>query len=115
MLSLPATLKGCDFLITLETSPMKRDIGEGISSGYVAVGMSLMLAVGIGRKILDFNASAFLSVVMAVPEGVISLGIEGGVGRRWLLVFAHFASSHMPLFPLAASATACSKCNAFAC
>ncbi len=52
--------------------------------------------------------------VVAVPDGVSRLGIDEGVGGRWLLVIAHFASGHMPLLPLAASATACLKCVALA-
>jgi hypothetical protein len=51
---------------------------------------------------------------VAFPEGVTRLGVYGGVGGRWLLVFAHFSSGHKPLLPLAASATAGFKCAALA-
>ncbi len=112
---LPAALKGCDFLITLETSSSGIDKGEGISGGYAAIGMSERLALGMGGKNLDFNVSAFPDGVVAVPDGVTRLMMDGGAGGRWLLVFAHFASGHMLLLPLAESATACLKCNAFAC
>jgi hypothetical protein len=40
MPSLPAALKGCDFLITMEISSSEYDMGEGISGGYEASGIS---------------------------------------------------------------------------
>ncbi len=44
-------LKGCNILITLETSTSNIDMGEGISAGCEALGMSERSASGIGGKI----------------------------------------------------------------
>ncbi len=76
--------------------------------------MLVRSALGIGGKNLDFRASAFSEGVVAEPEGVSRLGMVGGVGGRWLLCLAHFASGQIPLLTLAASATACLKCAALA-
>ncbi len=89
-------------------------MGEGISTGYEALGMSKRSASGIGEKNHTFRASAPPEGAVAPPEGVTRLEFGGGVGGRQLLVFAHFASGHMLLLPLAASATACLKCAALA-
>jgi hypothetical protein len=89
-------------------------MGEGISAGYEALRMSEKLASGIGGKNRALRVSAFSEGVVAFPEGVTRVGIEGGVGGRWLLVLARFASGHMPFLFLAASATACLKCAALA-
>jgi hypothetical protein len=59
MLSLPAALKMCDFLIILEISSFEIDVDEGISAGYEAFGMSERSASGIGGKNHPFRASAF--------------------------------------------------------
>jgi hypothetical protein len=111
---LPAAWKGCDFLITIEISFSEIDMGEGISVGYEALGMLERLASGIRGKNCALRALAFSEGVVALPEGVTRLRINEGVGRRWLLVFAYFASCHMPLLPLAALARACLKCTASA-
>jgi hypothetical protein len=76
-------------------------MGEGISAGYEAFRMSEMSASGIGGKICAFRAFAFSEEVVASPEGVTRLGIDGGGGGGWLLVYAHFASGHRPFLPLA--------------
>ncbi len=107
MPSLPAALKGCDFLITLEISSSEMDMGEGILAGYRVLGMSERLASGRGKKSRVFRASAFSGGVVACPEEVTRLGMDGVVGGRRLRVFTHFASGQMPFLPLAASATAC--------
>ncbi len=114
MLSLPAALKGCDVLITLEISSLEIDMGEVVSAGYEAWGMSVRSASGMGGKNIDFRASAFLEGVVAVPRGMIRLEMVGGVRGRWLLSLAHFASGQIPHLPIAASATACLKCAALA-
>jgi hypothetical protein len=114
MLSLPATLKRCDFLITLVISSSEIDMSEGNSAGYEALGMSKRSASDIAGKNSVFKASALSEGVVAFPDRVTRLRIDGGVGGRWLLNFAHYASSHMPFLPLAALATACLKCVAFA-
>ncbi len=82
MPSLPAALKGCDFLITLEISFSDRDMGEGISAGYKVLRMSERPASGRGGKNRVFRASAFADGVVACPERVTRLGIDGGVGGR---------------------------------
>ncbi len=71
-------------------------------------------AFGIRGKNRDYKASAFSGGVIATPQVITRLGIVGGVGERWLLSFAHFASGQIPLFPLAASATASLKFAALA-
>jgi hypothetical protein len=68
----------------------------------------------MGGNNLDFKASAFSEGVIVMLAGVTRLGMVGGVRRRWLLSFAHYASGQIPLLPLAASATACLKCTALA-
>jgi hypothetical protein len=112
--SLPAASKGCDFFITLKISSSNIDMGEGILAEYEAMGISVRSALGIGGKNLNSRAFAFSAGVVAVLEEVTRLGIVGGVRGRWLLSLAHFASSQIPLLPLAASATACLKCAALA-
>ncbi len=103
---LHAALKGYDFLITLAISSLEIDIGEGISAGYEALGISVRWAFGMGEKNQDLKASTFSGGVVAMPVGVTRSGIVRGVGRRWLLSFTYFASGQNPLLPLAASATA---------
>jgi hypothetical protein len=100
--------------MTEEISSSEIDMGEGCSGGYKALGVSERSASGIGGKNHVFRASAFSWGVVAVPEGVTRVGIGGGVAGRWLLVFAHFASGHILLPPLATSATAFLKCAASA-
>ncbi len=111
---LPTALKGCKFLITPEIFSSEIDMGGGISTGYEALGMSERSASGNGGKNHAFRASASSVGVVAFPEGLTRLGMEGGVGGRWLLFIAHFARSHMPFLFLAVSATACLKCAALA-
>ncbi len=55
-------------------------MGEGISGGCEALGISDRLAFGMGGKNCVFRASAFSMGVVAVPDGVTRLGIDGGVG-----------------------------------
>jgi hypothetical protein len=98
----------------LEISSSEIDMGESILAGYEAWEMSVRSALGMGGKNLDFRASAFWKGVVAVPRGVTRLGIVRGVGGRWLLFLAHFASGQIHLLPLTASATACLKCAALA-
>jgi hypothetical protein len=59
MPSLPAALKGRDFLITLEICFSEIDMGEGISGGQEASGISDRSASGMGKKNHIFRASAF--------------------------------------------------------
>ncbi len=40
--------------------------------------------MGMGRKNLDYMASAFSERVVAVMKGVIRLGMVGGVGAGYL-------------------------------
>jgi hypothetical protein len=68
----------------------------------------------MGGKNQLLKASAFSEGVVAILEAVTRLGMVGGVGGRWLLSFAHFASGQIPLLSLAASATACLKFAALA-
>jgi hypothetical protein len=75
-------LKGCDFLITLEISSSEIDMGEGISGGYDALGISERSASGMGGENRVIRASAFSVGVVAVPVGVTRLGIDGSVGGR---------------------------------
>jgi hypothetical protein len=51
MPSLPAALKGYDFLIILDISSSEIYMGEGFSAGYKALEMSERSASGIGGKI----------------------------------------------------------------
>ncbi len=113
MPSLPAALKGYDFLIALEISSTEITMGEGIAAGYEELGMSVRSASGIGGTDWDFRASAFSGGVGAIPEGVTSLGMVGGVRGRWLCSLAHFSRSQISLHPLAAYATARLKYAAF--
>jgi hypothetical protein len=82
MPSLRAALKGCDFLITLDISSSEIYMGEGISGGYEALGISDRSASGMGGNNCIFRASAFSMEVVAVPDCVTRLGIDGGVGGR---------------------------------
>jgi hypothetical protein len=70
MLSLPAALKGCYFLITLVISSSVIDMGEGISAGYEALGILVRSAFGKGGKNWDFRASAFSDRVVAKLKGI---------------------------------------------
>ncbi len=114
MPSLRAALKGCDFLMTLVITSSEIDIGEGTSTGYDSLRVSVRSASGIGEKKQDFRELAFSEGVEATLVVVTKLGMVRGVGGRWLHSFAHFADSQMPLLILAASATACLKCAALA-
>jgi hypothetical protein len=111
---LPAALKECDFLMTLVISSSEIDIGEGTSTGYESLRVSVRPASGIVKKKQDFRELAFSEGDEATLVVVTKLGMVGGVGGRWLHSFAHFANGEMPLLPLAASATACLKCAALA-
>jgi hypothetical protein len=53
----PATLKGCNFIITLESSSSVIDIVESISCQYDVTGISEILVLGIGEKDHTFKAS----------------------------------------------------------
>ncbi len=101
-------------MITPKISSSEVDIGEGTSARYEAFGMSERSTSGIGGKYRAFMASASSEGVVAFLERVTRLGIDGRLGGRWLCVFAHFASGHMPFLPLAAPATACLKYAALA-
>jgi hypothetical protein len=73
MPSLPAALKGCNFIITLEFSSKEIDIWEDILAGYDALGMTVRSAFGLGGKTGDFRASAFSEGVIAMPVGLTGL------------------------------------------
>jgi hypothetical protein len=111
---LPAALKDCDFLITLEISSLEIDRGNCILARYEVLGILLRSAFSIGGKNQDFRSSAFTVGVVGMPDRVTGLGIVRGVGGRWLLSFDHFASGQIPLLSHAASATAYLKCEALA-
>jgi hypothetical protein len=74
-------------------------MGQGISAGYEVSGMSERSASSIGGKNYVFRASAFTDVI-AYPEGVTWLRIDGMMGGSQLHVYAHFASSHEPFLSL---------------
>ncbi len=59
MPSLPAALKGCDFLIILDISSSEINMGEGISGGYEALGISDWSASGMGGKIASSGLLSF--------------------------------------------------------
>ncbi len=68
--------------MTAEISSSEINMGECFSGGYDAVVMSERSASGIGGKNRAFKASALSKEVVAFPEGVTSVGIDGGVGGR---------------------------------
>jgi hypothetical protein len=78
MPSLPAALKGCNILITLETSSSAIYMGEDISGRYDALGISERSASGKGGTNHVFRASAFSMGVIAVPDSVTRLGMLEG-------------------------------------
>jgi hypothetical protein len=59
MPSLPAVLKGCNFLITLAISSSESDMEEGILAGYEALGISVWSAFGIGGRNWDLKLQPF--------------------------------------------------------
>jgi hypothetical protein len=81
-------LKGCDFIIKLEVSASEIDMSEGISAGNEALVMSERSASGIGGKNCALRASSLSEGVMAFPEGVTRLEIEGGGGGKVVSCFS---------------------------
>ncbi len=79
MLPLPAALKGCNLLITIEISSSDIDMWEGNSAGSEALAISVRSALAMGEKNQNFRALAFLEGVVELPEGVTRLGIVRGV------------------------------------
>jgi hypothetical protein len=59
MPSLPASLKGCDFIITLEITSADIDRWDGMSFGYEVLGIPVRSASGMGRINRDLQASFF--------------------------------------------------------
>jgi hypothetical protein len=68
----------------------------------------------LGEKNRVFKASTLSEGVQAVVEVVRRFGIVRGVRGKWLLHFAHYASGHSLLLPLATSATAALRFTALA-
>jgi hypothetical protein len=50
MPSLPAALKGCNFMIILVISSSENDMEEVISAGHEALGISVRSAYGMGGE-----------------------------------------------------------------
>jgi hypothetical protein len=68
--------------MTREISSSEIDMGEGTSGRYEVLGMSERSASGMGKNNRAIKASTFSLGVIALPEEALSLGINGGVGRR---------------------------------
>ncbi len=66
----PASLKKCNFLVTLEISTLEYNLGEGISAKYVVLKLLIRSELGIRKKNRTYEASAPSERVVAMPARV---------------------------------------------
>ncbi len=100
MPTLPAALKGCNFLMTIEISSSEIDMGEGTSAGYEALGMLVRSAFDMVGKNCDFRASVFPERVIAMLAGVTMLGMVEGVGGDGFVPLPILPVPRFPFFLL---------------